>query len=345
MAESRSVPQTPSRGEQQGARPRVHELDALRGFAICGIMVVNTWQHTRGALENLTDTPVDRAIDLLMEGRFYPIFSFLFGISFVLFLDSARTRTAHPRLALLMRLIVLACFGLLHQLVNPGEVLLPYAAFGVVLLLPASFLPAWVALVAGLAGVAGAMVIGDPWLLIAGLFPLGMAVVRYGPSPRLLLPAFVVSVPLGVAATWLWAETERDPARWEGLPPLPTAAPLLAAVTTAVAYATGVMLVARASRAVSAVLEPLGRMALTNYLSSTVLILAALPFLTADGTRWSVVVFALAVLAAQAALSHRWLRTHRYGPLEWVWRVLTWQRLTPNRLGAPDRFDPAAPAS
>ncbi|MEV5407707.1 DUF418 domain-containing protein [Thermopolyspora sp. NPDC052614] len=345
MAESRSVPTTPQRGEQRATRPRIHELDALRGFAICGIMVVNTWQHVQGSSAYLTDTPVDRAIDLLLEGRFYPIFSFLFGIGFVLFLDSARARTAYPRLALLMRLIVLACFGLLHQIINPGEVLLPYAAFGVVLLLPASFLPRWVALIAGLAGVAAAMLLGDPWLLIAGLFPLGMAVVRYRPSPRLLLPAFAVSAPLGVATTWLWVQTESDPARWQAVRPLFTAAPMLAAVTTAVAYGTGAMLVARASRTVSAVLEPLGRMALTNYLSSTVLILAALPFLTADQTRWSVVVFSLAVLATQAVLSHRWLRTHAYGPLEWVWRVLTWQRPVPNRLDAPGRGNPPAPAS
>lgn len=334
MGEPRRTPETPGVSEVPqgpGHRPerprrRVRELDALRGFAICGIMVVNTWQHTRGAAETLTDTPVDQVIGTLLEGRFYPIFSILFGIGFVLFLDAARARTAHPRLALLMRLIVLACFGVLHQLVNPGEVLLPYAAFGIALLLPASFLPRWTALAAGLAGVAGAVWLRDPWLLIAGLFPLGMALVRYRPSPRLLVPVFVAAAVLGTAATALWLAVSRDPGG--GLDPYPFR--MAAAILGAVAYATGAVLLARASRAVSAVLEPLGRMALTNYLSSTVLILAALPLLAADPTRWSVVGFAAAVLAAQAVLGHRWLRTHRYGPLEWIWRCATWWRIMPN---------------
>lgn len=346
MAESRSASQASDRGVERDARPRIHELDALRGFAICGIMLVNTWQHTRGALPGAADTPVDQAIDLLFEGRFYPIFSFLFGVGFVLFLDGARARTAHPRLALLARLIVLACFGALHQLVNPGEVLLPYAAFGIALLLPASYLPAWVSLLAGLAGVAAAIRIDNAWLLIAALFPLGMAVVRYRPSPRLLLPAFAVSAVAGAAATWVWADMDRHPENWLSFDTLPVMMPMLAATTTAVAYGTGVMLLARASRTVSAALEPLGRMALTNYLSSTLLILVALPFLTADDSRWSVVFFSLAVLAVQAVLSHGWLRTHRYGPLEWVWRVLTWQRITPNRVDVPgDRGTPPGTAS
>ena len=335
MAEPRHVPEIPgasenpeaARGSGGSPRPRIAELDALRGFAICGIMVVNTWQHTRVATETIVDTPVDQVIGVLLEARFYPIFSLLFGVGFVLFLDSAAARTGHPRLALLMRLVVLACFGALHQLINPGEVLLPYAAFGIALLLPLSYLPRWAALAAGLAGVAGAVWLRDPWLLIAGLFPLGMAVVRYRPSPRLLLPAFLGSAVLGAAATWWWLQVRADPAAWS-LDPY--AVRLLAAVPSAVAYATGVLLLARASRAVSAVLEPLGRMALTNYLSSTVLILAALPVLTADATRWSVVVFAFAVLAVQGVFGHWWLRTHRYGPLEWIWRCATWWRITPN---------------
>jgi uncharacterized membrane protein YeiB len=77
----------------------------------------------------------------------------------------------------------------------------------------------------------------------------------------------------------------------------------------------------------------MGRMALTNYLSSTLLILAALPLLTADPTRWSVVGFALAVLVAQAVFGRWWLSRFRYGPLEWVWRCGTWWRIVPNREG------------
>ena len=101
MADPRRIPEpagasgTPQAAPQPGAapRPRIAELDALRGFAVCGIMVVNTWQHTRVAAAPGADTPVDEVIGVLLEARFYPIFSLLFGVSFVLFLDSAAART------------------------------------------------------------------------------------------------------------------------------------------------------------------------------------------------------------------------------------------------------------
>ena len=342
MAEPRRVPDTPPVPDSPTGgpppRPRVRELDALRGFAICGIMVVNTWQFVRAATWSTHEGgPVDDVIGTLLQGRFYPIFSLLFGMSFVLFLDSARERTEHPRLALFMRLVVLACFGLLHQTVNEGEVLLPYAAFGLVLLLPLSYLPRWVALAAGLAGVAAAVALVDAWLLIAGLFPVGMALVRYRPAPRLLVPSFAAAAVLAAAALWLHLEL-RD-ALDPGIDPY--AAGLVAALFGAAAYALGAVLVARASRAVSAVLEPLGRMALTNYLTSTPFILAALPLLTRDTTHLSVVGYAAAVLAVQFAFGRWWLRTHRYGPLEWIWRCATWWRITPNRRPDPVRYGPA----
>src|SRR5690606_41700701 len=64
---------------------RIRELAALRGFAVGGIMVVNTWQHAQKGLP----VPLDWPIDALLQGRFYPIFSLLFGISFVLFMAPA----------------------------------------------------------------------------------------------------------------------------------------------------------------------------------------------------------------------------------------------------------------
>ena len=35
---------------------------------------------------------------------------------------------------------------------------------------------------------------------------------------------------------------------------------------------------------------------------------------------------AVAILAVQSVLSRLWLRSFRYGPLEWVWRSVTWWR-------------------
>ncbi len=306
---------------------RLHELDALRGFAVCGIMLVNTWQHTREQLGDPGRNAVDWAIDNLLQSRFYPIFSFLFGLSFVLFLRSAAARTDHPRVVLLRRLAVLACFGLVHQLVNPGEVLLPYAIFGALVLLPASFLPRPAVPVLGLAVTAWAMHEGGGMKLIPGLFLLGMAVMEYPPPDWLLPPSFVVTTALAVGLGYLWIRTLDDSGLfYRGTYPA-------AGLAAAAAYCTGLLLLLRSRPrdALLAVLAPLGRMALTNYLASTAVILLALPLLTADPTRITGVLLATGVLALQVVLSRMWLARFRYGPLEWVWRRLTWMEPVPNR--------------
>ncbi|GIH99781.1 DUF418 domain-containing protein [Planobispora takensis] len=317
---------------------RLHELDALRGFAVCGIMVVNTWQHTRTHLTDtqrpVQDGAVDAVVENLLQGRFYPIFSFLFGLSFVLFLRSAAERTPHPRLALLRRLAVLACFGVAHHLLNPGEVLLPYAIFGALVLLPASFLPRSATLLLGIAvtawaaSIGGGIVIEGTFVafLIPGLFLLGMAMMAYPLDGRLLAPAFLLSVALAAGLTWL-------PASPADLGPFLLGAYVGAALACAAAYCTGLLLLLRTPLRdpLTAVFNPLGRMALTNYLVSTPVILLSLPLLTADPTRLTGVVLAVAVLAVQVVFSRWWLARFRYGPLEWVWRRLTWMEPVPNR--------------
>ncbi|GGS52878.1 hypothetical protein GCM10010156_09490 [Planobispora rosea] len=330
---------------------RLHELDALRGFAICGIMLVNTWQHTVGHLAESGDPrsvergPVDWVVENLFQGRFYPIFSFLFGVSFVLFLRSAAERTDRPRLALLRRLAVLACFGAVHWSVNPGEVLLPYAVFGALVLLPASFLPRAAVLVLGAVTTAWAVyangghvvdgavfggLLGERVfvvVLIPAMFLLGMALMEYRPGPRLLPPAFLSGTVLAAGLVVVWNASRDDPDL--SYPGLFVAAPLACAA----AYCTGLLLLLRTRLRgpLEAVLNPLGRMALTNYLASTPIILLSLPLLTADPTRLSVAGLALAVLIAQVVFSRWWLARFRYGPLEWLWRCLTWMERVPNR--------------
>lgn len=318
---------------------RIRDIDVLRGFAVCGIMVVNTWQHTAGAVEDRVPTTADWLVENLAQSRFYPIFSFLFGVSVVLFLRSAAGRTPLPRAALLRRLAVLAGLGLLHRLVNPGEVLLPYALSGALLLLPASYLPRWVALLAGADGTLWAVLFhaGGVWL-IPGLCLLGMAVMRGEPSPRLLWPVFLVTGTAAAILIPVWGYLWARPETFEF--PFTVSVYPVAGLLAATAYCTGLLLWLRYRPGSLGVLEALGRTALTMYLSGTVIILAALPLLTPDLTRWSVFALAGAALVAQAAFARWWLARYRHGPLEWVWRCLTWWELVPNRLAvhrtAPD---------
>jgi uncharacterized protein len=86
-------------------------------------------------------------------------------------------------------------------------------------------------------------------------------------------------------------------------------------------------------RRVLAILAPVGRMALTNYLLQTIICVTIFygygfgKFGTIGATKATLV--ALGIFVFQIALSTVWLRYFTYGPMEWVWRRLTYrQRLS-----------------
>ena len=82
---------------------RIDALDALRGFAILGILLINiqvlsgygfVGPEAHSALSaSEHDETIKKVLDLLVRAKFYSLFSLLFGYSFVLM--SART-TLHP---------------------------------------------------------------------------------------------------------------------------------------------------------------------------------------------------------------------------------------------------------
>jgi uncharacterized membrane protein YeiB len=86
------------------------------------------------------------------------------------------------------------------------------------------------------------------------------------------------------------------------------------------------------------VLAPVGRMALTNYLTQS--LVSTLFFYGYGAGQWGLarswqVVFVAVVFALQVAFSHWWLARYRYGPMEWVWRAFTYRRSPAMRLSAP----------
>ncbi|MYD94861.1 MAG: DUF418 domain-containing protein [Chloroflexi bacterium] len=71
-----------------------------------------------------------------------------------------------------------------------------------------------------------------------------------------------------------------------------------------------------------------GRMALTNYLSQTVLGVLVLTTVldAAPVNRAGILLFVLAVWSLQLWWSQAWMNRFRFGPAEWLWRVATYRR-------------------
>jgi len=101
------------------------------------------------------------------------------------------------------------------------------------------------------------------------------------------------------------------------------------------AYAAALLLALR-SRMGEAALSPLaaiGRLALTNYLLQAGI---AVPLCLAFGwfdhfTPTRSLLLVAGILAVELPFSLLWARSFQFGPAEWVWRLMTYQRLPPLR--------------
>jgi uncharacterized protein len=115
-------------------------VDALRGFALLGIGIVNL-PHLAlpfSALVGVPGEPVDYlakiVVSLLFEGKFFVLFSFLFGWGFGVQLASAHRAGRGALAGYRARLLALALFGIGHALlVFHGDILLAYALLGAAL--------------------------------------------------------------------------------------------------------------------------------------------------------------------------------------------------------------------
>ncbi|RFB04185.1 DUF418 domain-containing protein [Parvularcula marina] len=91
---------------------------------------------------------------------------------------------------------------------------------------------------------------------------------------------------------------------------------------------------------------PVGQMALTNYLTQSVLIMLILtnigPGLGLAGRvgTASYIPIAIGIYAAQAVFSHFWMKAFAYGPAEWLWRTLTYGK-APAIRRRPEALAPA----
>lgn len=180
--------------------------------------------------------------------------------------------------------------------------------------------------------------------MVLGLFLMGMWFVQSGvmAHPQQHLALFrrlaFIGLPLGtvLAIASSLVATHHVPtvndARWQ----LAMGLQMIGNLPMSLGYIAVVVLAMQGAwqRALG-LLAPMGRMALTNYIGQSVL--GTLFFYGYGLGHWGMpraqqVLYVLAVFALQVLLSRWWLSMFRFGPLEWVWRWITYGKRPPMRL-------------
>jgi uncharacterized protein len=118
---------------------RIDLIDALRGSALCGILLLHSiehWdfdrnpEHTPAWLETLNHCVRETGF-FLFGGKSYAIFALMFGVSFFLILQRWSQLGVPFKGRFLWRLTVLGIFGYLNGLIYCGDILLVIALLGV----------------------------------------------------------------------------------------------------------------------------------------------------------------------------------------------------------------------
>jgi uncharacterized protein len=382
---------------------RIKALDVVRGVAVAGILLANVqvfFGLTFLAPDRIAALPTvaaDRIASFLehvfVDGKFYSVFSLLFGIGFGVQLSRAGD-AALPRFK--RRLRVLLGIGAIHAfLIWAGDILMLYALLGftmpwfarktnrallrwtaILLAIPTALyivaLAAWIIVGSGSSsGQAGAgmpaqilaffaaigtggfkdalignlVFLGGRWAdlfatvrfpKVLGMFVLGFWTVRAGIalSPADHRPTLIrwsklgwgIGLPANIVAAWSIEQ-------WPYLPP--SVGGLVGVVMQAIGvpmlalgYAASIALLVVDGRRFIDVFAPVGRMALTNYLMHSI-VCVTLSYGFGFGLWWRIgsstaMAIAAAIILVQIPLSSWWLSRFRFGPVEWVWRRLTY---------------------
>ncbi|MDR2883161.1 MAG: DUF418 domain-containing protein [Alistipes sp.] len=379
--------------------PRVDVVDALRGVAVIGILLLHSVEHfnyyrfpedAAGPLLGFFDRAAWDSLFFTFSGKAYAIFSLLFGYTFHLQYERARREGRDFRLRFVWRMVVLLGFGCVNAAFFPGEVLVMFSLVGLVLPLVARLSDRWVLVIAvfGLLGpdfvvrtalaMAGVEVStegfvpwwraamdvlggGDFWasawsnltdgqvyslmwardygrmlqapaLMMAGmligrrgLFADGGANVRFWLKAALAgllcffpLRGFAEMIPEWIGDGGVADNLGQLVGQWHKL--------------AFMVFMTGMVVVlfhrTRMRGVLMRLASPLGRMSLTMYVSQSLLgSFVFFPWGLGLGERLgstASVGVAVAMFAVVYTFAALWLRRHRQGPLEWLWRRATW---------------------
>ena len=123
---------------------RIQIIDALRGFALAGILICHMVEQYIGAAAptsfyeatgtGITDQVINAFIGIFLRGKFIALFSFLFGLSFFIQMDRGGKKESYFGIRFLWRLTLLFLIGYVHSLFYRGDILTIYALLGIFLI-------------------------------------------------------------------------------------------------------------------------------------------------------------------------------------------------------------------
>ncbi len=326
-----------------------------------------------GGMDTWLDWAIGGAGEILFDQKFMGLFSMLFGAGIVLFHERAADKGRRANWLSLWRNALLLGIGILHAMLWMGDILILYAVCapflialrnlrprtllalgGGMMLLAAALALAvqttidgdganlgalWLAGATEEPGGAMAWFAGDAFLRALGMMLIGVALYRTGVATGARSPAFyrravlwglAIGLPLSAGGFALVAASDFSPtvALAGAVPNTLATFPLAFAYLGLIALWNG-----RAATWLHRRVHAAGRMALTNYLTQTILgvIFLRTLFDPDDLNRSWLLLFIVAVWALQLAWSRAWLSRFRYGPFEWVWRCATYRRRQPLR--------------
>ena len=123
------------------SKKRILAVDALRGFAVMGIILLHNIEHFNYYSFPEAPSPFMKSLDTSLwnflffsfSGKAYAIFALLFGFTFYLQSHSAAKRGEDFKNRYMWRLLLLLGFGFINSLFFPGEILVLYAILGFIL--------------------------------------------------------------------------------------------------------------------------------------------------------------------------------------------------------------------
>lgn len=387
-------------------------LDSLRGFALLGVCLANypefslyTFQSETMAT-GLPGASFDKVVKFLqylfIDGKFYTLFSLLFGIGFSIIISHAAERGADGFKIFYRRMFILALIGCTHlMLIWSGDILLLYAVLGMLLplfrnvsskkiLITAVILLIIPVIIDGVCEATGIFparypydkwweyaalygitednfgvwlrdadsyravhqflmqgawermyefVDGNRYFKVMGLFLIGFVVGRkkiyadLKAHTKLLKEVTAWGLSTGLPISVLYAISGVNGHCWGNT--VHTLLYTLSVYSLGFAYAAilGLVCIGHKDWAIWKWFAWPGRMALTNYISQSLIGMwlfygVGLGLGASIGLSFTELV-AMAVFLFQILFSKAWLSFFRYGPLEWIWRMLTYGKYLP----------------